>query len=48
MNENNVKHGGCAICKNKEQEILTSVMMPGEVMGKALCDKCIKEKGVKK
>lgn len=42
-----VKHGGCAGCGSKEQEILTSVMVPGEVMSKAFCDKCLAEKRTK-
>lgn len=46
MAEKTVLHGGCARCGSKEQEILKSVHLPGEIMGKALCDNCIRECGV--
>ena len=36
-----VKHGGCQRCKTKDQEILKSVLLKGEVMGFALCDVCV-------
>lgn len=44
---NEIKHGGCSVCKERSQEILKSVMVKGEVMGKALCDKCIAKLGIK-
>jgi len=43
MIKSEVKHGGCAVCKSKDQEILSSVKVPGEVMGKAVCDVCLKK-----
>ena len=46
MSEKKVLHGGCAICGSKEQEILKSVMIPGEMMGKALCDQCIAKRKI--
>ena len=35
-----IKHGGCAQCGKKEQEILVSTNIPGSVVGLALCDAC--------
>jgi hypothetical protein len=35
-----VKHGGCADCGTKNQEILWSTNVPGSVVGLALCDRC--------
>lgn len=43
MSDNDIKHGGCEACKSKNQEILTSIMVPGRSFGSALCDKCIKK-----
>jgi hypothetical protein len=37
-----VKHGGCAICKSKDQAVLTSVLITGQIMGTAVCDSCKK------
>lgn len=37
------KHGGCWRCKSMEQEVLKSVMVPGEIMSIAVCDNCKKE-----
>jgi hypothetical protein len=34
------KHGGCLICKSKEQEILISHPMGGTQSG-AVCNKCL-------
>lgn len=36
-----VKHGGCADCQSKEQEVLTSIdpQRPGQMTGIAVCDK---------
>lgn len=41
-----VKHAGCSDCGSKTQRILKSVMIPGELMGKALCDDCIKKRKI--
>jgi len=38
------KHGGCADCGSKDQVILTSILLKGESMGKALCDPCIEKR----
>ncbi|MEK3744746.1 hypothetical protein NST23_18865 [Brevibacillus sp. FSL K6-0770] len=38
-----VKHGGCADCKSKEQTVLSSVDVPGQTVGKAVCDKCLSQ-----
>jgi hypothetical protein len=42
------KHAGCKQCKDKSQEILTSVVLKGEMMGFALCDKCLAEQRANK
>lgn len=36
-----IKHQGCKVCKTKDQPVLRSVLLKGEVMGFALCDQCI-------
>ena len=41
MEKKEVKHGGCKTCGSKDQEFLTSFMVPKEPMGVALCDKCL-------
>lgn len=33
------KHGGCYVCGSKEEEILSSRIMPGQIYGVALCTK---------
>jgi hypothetical protein len=48
MEQKKVKHGGCKECGSKDQEILTSVKLPGEFMGIALCDKCLVKRGFEK
>jgi hypothetical protein len=35
------KHGGCAICKSVEQEILKSITIGKNSL--ALCDRCVKD-----
>lgn len=45
MNEP-IKHGGCHDCKLKEQPVLKSVSVKGEIMSIALCDKCIEKRGI--
>jgi len=34
------KHGGCYVCRSKDQEILSSRLLPGQIHGVALCTKC--------
>ena len=46
MTDEKVKHGGCCDCGTKEQKILKSVLLPGETMGFALCDECLKRRGI--
>jgi len=41
------KHNGCKLCSDKSQEVLTSVVLKGEMMGFALCDKCLAEQRAK-
>ena len=43
-----MKHNGCKQCGDKIQEFLTSVVLKGECMGFALCDKCLREQRDKK
>ena len=38
------KHDGCRDCGSKDQAVLKSVLVKGEKMGSALCDKCIAER----
>ena len=38
-----IKHQGCKVCKSKDQQVLKSVLLKGEVMGFALCDGCLKD-----
>lgn len=37
------KHAGCKVCKSKDQPVLKSVLLKGEVMGFALCDRCLND-----
>jgi ribosome-binding protein aMBF1 (putative translation factor) len=43
MDKKQVKHGGCKVCGSRDQGILISIMVPGEVMSIAVCDKCLPE-----
>lgn len=44
--EKSPRHGGCYDCGSKEEKILTSVTLPGEMMGVALCSKCIQRRKI--